>query len=257
VKVKSHLLGAVGIVVVVGGVLSGQTPARPAFDAATVKPVPINSHESIDLNFQPGRFVATNVTLDLMITQAYGIEPRQLVGGPAWIHGDRFDITATTGGNVARDQVMLMLQALLADRFQLEIASEMQTGTVYTLTAPNAHDLKSPGNIDERPSVSTSREDANGYLSYHYDGHNATMAALALALAGQLRTPVSDQTRLTGSYDFRINWAYDSAFGGLEPDPNVPTIFTALQNEVGLKLTADKGPIQVYVVRSATKPKAD
>jgi uncharacterized protein (TIGR03435 family) len=244
----------VSLVALGAAVLTAQAPAGPAFEAATVKAVPFDSRESIDLRFQPGRFVATNVTLAQLVEQAYGIEPRQVVGGPPWIHADRFDVTGTTGGNVARDQVMLMLQSFLADRFKLQIASETQTGTVYSLTAPNARNFKSPAHPDERPLVSMVREDTNGYLSYHYDGHNATIAALAKNLASQVHAPVIDQTHLDGNYDFRINWSYDSAFGGLEPDPNVPTIVTALQTQVGLKLTAEKGPVEVYAVRGVLKP---
>jgi uncharacterized protein (TIGR03435 family) len=102
--------------------------------------------------------------------------------------------------------------------------------------------------------VSTIRVDGNGVLSYRYDGRNATMATLIRSVAGQLRAPVIDQTNLTGAYDFSIKWAYDQPFGGLEPDPNVPTIFTALEQQVGLKLTAGKGPIPVYVIKTVAKP---
>jgi uncharacterized protein (TIGR03435 family) len=254
---KSRLLGAVGIVAVVGGVLAAQTAANTTFEAASVKPVPFNSSEPIDLKFLPGRFLATNVTLDLLIEQAYGIEPRQLVGGPAWIHADRFDVTGTTGGDVARDQVMLMLQSFLADRFKLQIARETQTGTVYTLTAPNAHSLKSPAKPDDRPLVQTSFERKTATISYSLDGQNATIAALAIRLAMQVHAPVIDETHLDGSYDFRINFTQDSPSQGLEPDPDIPTIFTALQQEVGLKLTAGRGPVEVYAVHGAAKPTAN
>ena len=150
-----------------------------------------------------------------------------------------------------------MLQSLLADRFQLQIAREERTGTVYRLTARDVHGLNRPAKPDERPVVTQPRNDQNGFLSYEYVGHNATMAQLALQLAGQLRAPVIDETKLTNSYDFRVRWTYDNAFGGLQPDPNIPTIFTALERDLGLKLAADKGSVPVYVIRRVAKPSAN
>ena len=161
---------------------------------------------------------------------------------------------ATAGQSVDRDRMKRMLQSLLADRFQLQLTKDTQIGTVYTLTARNVHDLRPPAKPNERSFILLVREDGNGFLSYHYDGHNATMAALAQSLSGQLRSPVVDQTNLTGHYDFRINWTYGSAFYGLEPDPNIPNIFTALEEQVGLRLVAGKGPVPVYVIKRAMKP---
>lgn len=232
------------------------TPSPISFEVASVRPVPLGIGP-IDFRFLPGRVVATNLTLGQLIEQAYGIEARELIGGPMWVRADRFDVTATTGEAADRDRMKLMLQALLADRFQLRVARETQTGTVYTLTARDVHDLKPPAKPNERPLVSLVREDGNGVLSLHYDGHNAPMTLLAQVLSQQLRAPVVDQTNLTGAYDFRIDYAYDSAFGGFEPDPNVPTIFTALENQVGLKLTSARGRIPIYVITRATKPSAN
>ena len=83
------------------------------------------------------------------------------------------------------------------------------------------------------------------------------MAQLALQLAVQLRWPVVDETKLTGNYDFTVNWTDSEPFGGLQPDPNVPTIFAALERDLGLKLVADRGPVPVYVIRRASKPSAN
>jgi uncharacterized protein (TIGR03435 family) len=232
----------------------GQTPSTHTFEAASIRVVPDGARVPIDVRFLQGRFVATNVTLEQLIQQAYGIESREVIGGPEWVRADRFNVTATAGESVDRDRMTLMLQSLLAERFQLQVTRDTQTGTVYTLTTRTVHDLRPPAKPSERSLVSLVREDSNGFLSYHYDGHNATMAALAQSLSQQLRAPVVDQTNLTGHYDFRINWTYDAAFYGMEPDPNIPTIFTALENQVGLKLVAGKGPIPVYVITRATKP---
>ena len=103
--------------------------ALPSFEAASIRPIDPNQGNPIDLPFFPNRFVATTVTLSQLIEQAYGIQPREIVGGPDWVRIERFHVTATTGADVSREQMRLMLQSLLADRFQLEIAREERTGT--------------------------------------------------------------------------------------------------------------------------------
>jgi uncharacterized protein (TIGR03435 family) len=235
---------------------SSTSAAEPTFDAASIKtPDP---REGIDIKFLPGRFVATNATLALLIQQAYGLEARELVGGPDWIRGgDTFDIVGTTTSVVSKEQLMLMLRTLLSDRFKLELTTETRAGPTYTLTANKPRGFTPPAHPDERSLVSNGREDKKGVISFYIEGHNASVADLATRIAGLVRAPVIDQTHVAGNYDFRINYTYDSAFGGLEPDPDIPTIFTALENQVGLKLVAGKGPIEVHVVRSATKPRPD
>lgn len=245
---------ALAATLVIGSGVVAQLPSADVFEAASIRPVPERSGLPIDFRFFQERFVGTNLTLDQLIQLAYGIESRELVGGPDWVRVDRFNVTATAGQSVDRERMKRMLQSLLAERFQLQLTRETQTGTVYALVARNARNLNPPAKPSERSLVSTVREDSNGFLSYHYDGHNATMAALAQSLSGQLRAPVVDQTNLTGQYDFRINWTYGSAFYGLEPDPNIPTIFTALEEQVGLRLVPGNGPVPVYVIERATHP---
>ena len=233
------------------------TAALPTFEAASIKAPDPNGIGAIDIRFYPNRFVATTVTLTQLIEYAYGIELREIAGGPDWVRVERFDVTATAGRDVERRQLTLMMQSLLADRFQLQIAREQRQGTIYRLTAPRVRGLNPPAKPDERPVVTMPRNDRNGFLSYEHVGHNATMAQLALELAGQLGAPVVDETKLTGNYDFRVSWTLDHAAGGLQPDPNIPTIFTALERDLGLKLVADRGPVPVYIIRRVSKPSAN
>lgn len=225
--------------------------APSAFEAASIRP---SGGGAIDFRFFPNRFVGTNLTLGQLIEQAYSIQPRELIGGPDWVRVERFNVTAISGAEVGLEQMRLMLRSLLADRFQLQIEREVRTGTVYRLIARNAHDLKPPAKPDERPRVATMRNDGDGVLSYEYVGYNATMAQLAVTLGGQLRAPVTDETKITGSYDFRIRWAYDEPVGGIPPDPNMPTIVTALERDLGLKLEPGKGPVPVHVIRGVARP---
>src|SRR5688572_23276035 len=106
-----------------------QPPPSVAFEAASIAPVPERAGVPMDFRFFQERFVATNLALDQLIQIAYGIESREVVGGPEWVRVDRFNVTATAGESVDRDRMKLMLQSLLAERFQLQIARETQTGT--------------------------------------------------------------------------------------------------------------------------------
>ena len=230
---------------------AGVTPL-PSFEAASIKPLERGGR--IDFRFFPNRFVATSFTLSQLIQQAYDIQPRELVGGPDWVRVEVFDVTATTGGEVSQNQMRLMLRSLLADRFQLVLEPETRSGTVYTLTARNVRGLNPPARPDERSLVSTWRNDKDGFLSYEYIGRNATMAQLAVTLGEHVRAPVTDETKIAGNYDFRIRWTYDDPIGGIPPDPNFPTIFTALERDLGLKLEPGKGPIPVHVIRSVARP---
>jgi len=253
--VAALVIGFAGAALAQSATLS--TGSLPSFEAASIKAPDPAGIGAIDLRFFPTRFVATTVTLSQLIEQAYGIEAREILGGPDWVRADRFDVTATSGDEVSVERMRLMLRALLAERFLLQLEREERTGTIYRLTARNVRGLNPPARPDERSLVSTMRNDSNGFLSYDYVGRNATVGALALRLSQQLRAPVIDETNLTGNYDFRISFAYDEPFGGLQPDPNVPTIFTALENQVGLKLVADKGAIPVHVIRRVSKPSAN
>ena len=224
----------------------------PSFEAASIKP--LDSRGRIDFRFFPNRFVATSLTLSQLIEQAYKIQPRELLGGPEWVRVGAFDVIATSGREVSQDQMRLMLRSLLADRFQLRIDRETRTGTVYRLIARNVQNVNPPAKPDERPLVTNGRFDQNGFLSYDYQGHNATMEQLAVIVGGQLSAPVIDETGLKGNYDFRVRWTYDNPVGGIPPDPNFPTIFTALERDLGLKLEPGKGPIPVHVIRSVARP---
>ncbi|MGH9241584.1 MAG: TIGR03435 family protein [Vicinamibacterales bacterium] len=225
--------------------------APSAFEAASIRP---SGGGAIDFRFFPNRFVGTNLTLGQLIEQAYSIQPRELIGGPDWVRVERFNVTATSGAEVGLEQMRLMLRSLLADRFQLRIDRETRTGTVYRLIARNVQNVNPPAKSDERPLVTNGRYDQNGFVSYDFTGHNATMGQLAVVLGGHLSAPVTDETGLKGSYDFRVRWTHDNPIGGIPPDPNIPTIFTAIERDLGLKLEAGKGPVPVHVIRSVARP---
>ena len=233
----------------------GGASAAPAFEAAAIAPVPPDARVPLDIRFLPGGVIVTNLTLDLVIARAYGIETYEIVGGPSWLRTDRFNITATAPGPLRREQAQLMLQKLLVDRFRLDMLRETRPGTVYTLTTRGAHRLKPPAALKEgdRPLIQQQNTGANGYLSYRYVGMSATMEMLARELSLHLSAPVSDGTNINGAFDFSIDFTYDKPFNGRDPDPNVPTIFTAME-QVGLRLVAGTGPVSVYRVNRLERP---
>lgn len=227
--------------------------------AGTFETATIRSSDSglIDVSFAPHRFAARTVSLSELIEQAYDLEPWAVVGGPDWVRIDRFTVTATTGEAVGRDRMRLMLQALLADRFQLQLARETQPGNVYWLRSRKVRNLKAPARPNEPAVVNTSVREESGFLSDRYDFRNTTMGGLALALSQYVRVPVIDDTKLAGSFDFRLNFAYDDAFGQRLDDDVAPTIFTALDKQLGLTLVAGEAPLPVYLVRRVVRPATD
>jgi len=248
------MVGSAGAVLGQAQQPSHEAASLPSFEAVSIES---STKGQIDFRFSPRGFAARTVTLSQLIEQAYGLQAQEVVaGGPDWVGFDLFNVTATTAQEVSRDRMMLMLQSLLADRFQLQLARETQTGTIYRLTAPKVRKLKRPAKPNERSAVATDLREDCGFLSYRYDFRNATMGALALRLSQHLRAPVIDETTLTGSFDFRLDFRHDDAFGH-SVDSTVPTLFRALEKQLGLTLVADRGPIPVYAIRRVSKPFAN
>lgn len=229
----------------VSGVFGQQ--ASPSFDVASVKPA---TGPVADFRVLPGgRLHITGLTLNIILRQAYSVEYYQLTGGPAWLETDRFDIEAKAEGDPTKAQMMTMLQALLADRFQLKVHRESKEGNVYALTvAKNGPKLGPP--TGERSYISTIRYDPPTEPGIHYalDGKKASLAMLATQLANQLHRPVIDRTGIAGEFDFKVVFAI-----GDDPDAGTP-LTTAVQEQLGLKLEAAKGPIDTLVVDHAEKP---
>jgi len=257
-QVMLKVFPTAALVLVIGGAGAApglaQTSAGgsvpPAFASASIEP---SSSGLVDHRISEDGFVGTTVTLTELIQQAYGLHPGEIVGGPNWVRVDRFTVRATAGEPVAPDRVRLMLQTLLAGRFKLQLAREIQTVPLYRLTAGAAHKLKSTTAPGQPPVIDIELLSGGGVVLYEYRGRNVTMSDLARALALQLPVPVVDMTNLAGRFDFRFTFTYDDVFG---QDTDDPTVFEALERRLGLQLVAGEGPLPVYVVRSASRPVA-
>ena len=223
------------------------------FEVASIKPVDPNQNR-VSVQMTPGgRYVASAVTVSFLIQQAYGIRDFQIAGAPDWIRTLRWEINAKpeSGAAVDPESIRIMMQALLADRFQLKFARETKEMPVYHLTVGKGGVKLKESDIpgDGSGRAQTMRM-GRGQMSLQ----GAPMTALATQLAGQLGRTVIDQTGLGGSYDITLKFSPDSTQQSTQgSDSDSPTIFTALQ-DVGLKLESAKGPVEVLTVERVERP---
>ena len=255
-----------------------QPPARrnafDAFEVATVKPTPPDDYRGARLFKMPSahQFIAKNYPLRMLIGVAFNLPLRAISGGPEWIDSDHYDIVAATPGEAkpTLDEQMSMLQKLLTDRFDLTFHREKKEFSIYGVTiANNGPKLKqstapSDGD-DEAPAlIMTVYPAASGGIDHVLmPGHNATVAQFASVLQrAVLDRPVVDQTGLSGKYDFDLEWTPDETqFGGTlpqgPPDTERPGIFAAVQQQLGLRLEATRGPVDTIVINRVARPTAN
>jgi len=221
-------------------------PAKPpAFDAASIKPS--KTAEGSDNDTSTGYFRGSG-TLKAFIRMAYGVPDGQIEGGPKWLDADRYDIEARAEGPADTPELMEMLQTLLADRFKLAYHRESRSAAGYALVLD-----KDGIKVPEEPSGSHSTSGGSGRL----DAHNTSMAALTTRLARLLGKPVADETGTSGFYTFKLTWtperlgAPSVAESG---DNGAASIFTALKEQLGVKLEPRKVPFDVLVIEGAEKP---
>ena len=245
-----------------------QPPAsRPIFDGfevATVKPSNLELAAGRFIRMQTtNQFVARNCPLRVLISAAYNLSPQAISGGPAWIDSDRYEILAKSPGSVrpTLDEQMTMLRRLLADRFNLRFHRATKELAIYALTiAKNGPKLKestlSPDASPEGPPPLV-------FVIFpgagRLPGRYATTAELASVLQrAALDRPVVDQTGLSGRYDFDLEFSTDeSIFGGALPrgnDATKPSLFTAIQEQMGLKLEAKTGPVESLLIETNDRP---
>lgn len=249
------------------GILAQSPTPRPKFDAfevATIKPVDHDPKAGRYITMQGNnRFVEKEYTLKLLIAAAYNLNSKEISGGPGWVESDHYDILAVTPGDIrpTHDEQMSMLRNLLADRFKLTFHREQKEFSIYQLEVAK-------GGSKLKPSTA-SPDDPAQLISTVYaqrivlPARNATMADLAsLMQRAMLDRPVVDKTGLTGRYDFDLEWAPDETqFGGEVPtapaDSQIAPLFLAIQQQLGLKLEATRGPVEALVIDSADRPSAN
>jgi uncharacterized protein (TIGR03435 family) len=238
-----------------------QSPTVPKqYDIVAIKP---NRDNDNRWRFHGGpNLTATGVTLKFLIAEAYHVRAYQLSGGPSWIGMERWDIRAKAEGlegRLQRDEFDTMFRAMLADQFKLKVHSESKETPIYALIVGKNGSKLTP-HMDEAGQASNS---GRGSLSVTKGG----TARLASLLSLQLGRTVIDKTDLKGEYDLKLEWAYEPGQGGpevfgLPPEPprpppadnNGPSIFTAVQEQLGLRLVSQKGPVEIIVIDRAERP---
>jgi uncharacterized protein (TIGR03435 family) len=257
---------AVAALIVAASGMFAQSPARPTFDAfevAAIKPAASPGGRFIKMQ-SAHVFFAKNHALRTLIAAAYNLTPQAISGGPAWIDSDRYDIVAKAPNDVrpTLDEQMSMLRTLLADRFKLTFHREQREFSIYALTiAKNGSKLKeSTVSADAYPEGPPPLIFVLSPQGASLPGRNASMAELASVMQrAALDRPVVDRTGLAGRYDFDLEWTPDETqFGGQGPretaESTKPGLFAAVQQQLGLRLEATKGPIDVLIIDHAERP---
>jgi uncharacterized protein (TIGR03435 family) len=232
----------------------------PVFAAATIKPSDPNL-PGYGTRISPGQFLASSYTLRLLILYAYDLSRTQVLGGPAWLDSDRYNIVAKPEGDGAPTlgQWKTMLQKLLADRFELRFHRETRTLSVYGLTVARGGPKLTPAE-DSGDAIG----DINFYALGKLGAKHASMADFVHSMQKNvLDLPVVDQTGLSGRYDFALNWVPDefqfsevrtSAGSQIPSNGDGDGLFAALERQLGLQIKATKAPAEVIVVDGARKP---
>lgn len=251
---------------------------KPAFEVASIKVAPPPdgrgmrmSHTGGPGTADPGRWSVENWNLLSLVTTAYGLEWYQ-VTVPGWANELRFNIEAKVPPGATKEDLKVMVQGLLEERFKLEFHRDKKEMATYELmVAKNGPKLKDAVEVPPPPPDAEKPRPPSGPLKLGADGYpdlpknfsmawmngrarwqdaKGTMQSLAAMLAGQLGKPVSDATGLKGKYDMALFWAAESRKAEDEPGP---TLFSALQDQLGLRLEQKKAMVEVLIVDKAEK----
>jgi uncharacterized protein (TIGR03435 family) len=292
---RSRTLSPAGIAAIVLGLLaaalSAQAPAEnPTFEVASVKQNK-SGENRVMIQMQPGgRLNATNVTLRQLIRFAYGIQDFQMIGGPDWIDSEHFDVIGKAEGDPqpslpgTQGPVQKMMAALLKDRFKLATHNETREQPTYALVLARGDGKLGAGLMQSTtdcaalvrnranqppPPIGPGQRPMCGIMigPGRMGGGGFPLSQLAMTLSQTVRRPVVDKTGLSGMWDFELTFAPDLQQGppGSPPallnggpvDPNAPSIFTAVQEQLGLKLDSQRGFVDVTVIDSASLPTPD
>jgi uncharacterized protein (TIGR03435 family) len=242
---RLFVLAAVGIFT--SAAFAQQPAKRPAFESASIKQS--KTTEGADSDTTPGYFRGDG-TLKAFIRMAYGITNEQIEGGPKWLDEDRYDIEARADGPARGPELLEMLQTLLTDRFNLEFHRSSKTVSGYALIpAKGGLKIKEVG-----PSDNHSTHTTRGSMTVE----TVTLSRFAAGLSRVLGAPVADQTGNSGSFTFTLTWAPESSRPSTSTTAvgatDGPSIFTAVQEQLGLKLESRKVPLNVLVIDRAEKP---
>jgi uncharacterized protein (TIGR03435 family) len=249
------------------------TPAAgplPEWDVAVIKPHPAEDH-SMMWQMTADGLSLINLPLEMMICSAWDVKPYQVSGLSGWMKSSTFDLTAKVSGddvaaykklNTAQRQKML--QKLLTERFQLKVHMETKTLPIYDLVVDKSGSKLKVSTAIEAPSDEERKANPEKYKKGSmtmgpgtYEGSGVQVRSLAGQLGNVLGKPVHDATGLTGLYDIELHFRPEEAEAGNDDNADAPSVFSAVQEQLGLKLLPNKGPVETLVVDAAQKPAVD
>jgi uncharacterized protein (TIGR03435 family) len=255
------LLAAITAVTVGSFAMGQEMPRRLTFDVASIRLSNPDAQGGMVKPLDGGHgYTVQNIPIKLIFSLMYRVPMRQISGGPEWFNGDRYDIEARADGSYSVEQLHTMFQNLLADRFNLKFHKEVKEGNVYALLIDAAGSKLKPNNTPEDYKIPIIPSGIGAFT-----GTRVGLPYLCWTLGQNLQRderPVIDQTGLTGNFDFKLSFLPD-----LPPDipkenlpPEIferPSLFDALRDQLGLKLVAQKGPVEHFVIDSLDRPSAN
>ena len=281
--VQKAVLAAVATVAVVAPILAQSAPPDSTADLPSFEVASIRQNKSGEFvgrfGYEPGgQLVVVNNALRNLIRSAYGLQNYQILGGPDWMNADRYDVSARASGDPSQEQLRLMLRRLLSERFKLAARLETREIPTYALVLARPGRSLGPGlrraALDclaitaaaEKRGVAPQLPQPEGNrpacgtrsMPGSMMGAGVSMSDLARNLAGPANRMVVDKTGLPGSWDFDLTFALDQPLPnipGLPPPPvDVVPLFTALEEQLGLKLEPQTGPVEVLVIDHVERP---
>jgi uncharacterized protein (TIGR03435 family) len=252
------------------GVATGQNGTGHEFEVASIKPAAEHADGMWIRSTPGGRVTVTNMTLKQLIVSGWQVLPSQISGGPQWVDSARYDISAKAEKSFEEGDLPLMIQSLLADRFQLKIRREMKELPTYALVLANKGGKLGSGLTESKPGSCTPADTSKpppipkpgkqpaigcGGVAVRlrgFAGESVPISRFAWLLSRVLGRVVIDRTGLTGNFDVNLEWTLDDIQAA--SDGTGPSIFTAVQDQLGLKLESQKGPVEILIVERAEKP---
>ena len=255
------IVAAVLIVAASRGLVGQSVESRPSFEVVSIKrTLPLPGHGNLINTTAGGRFTAMRVTLKRLIQLAYQVQDLQISGGPNWIDSDLYNVEArqsTAAGDLSKEQLKPMLQKLLTERFKLQTHRETRNLQIYSMVV-DKNGLKVREKTNP-PVPGWNMGPGPGQLQ-----GVMSMAMLANVLGQELGRIVTDNTGVEWVFDVELRWAPDGVQSTEESSQNAavseetsapagPSLFTAVREQLGLRLNAQKGPVEILVIDIAEK----
>ena len=258
--------------------VAGSAPV--SFDVASVKPNTSGDRRSSLQMTLPDGFTATNQTLQTLISVVYQMPAYRMSGGPDWLASARFDIAAKADRRITLEEKRAMLRALFEERFKLKTHRETHDTRMYALVVarrdgrlgpslkPSVYDCaailaaRQRGDTSAVPAPKPGEPPPCGaFAGLQFRARGVQMSSFASTLAAMMREVVIDETGLTGWWDFDVTLNFRGLngppVGAVDPLSDAPSIFTSLQDDLGLKLEPRRGPVEALVIDSAERPTAN